>query len=52
MTRAEEELILVCGPNPSQFLKEIPEQYIRQEHPAQPEEAAETAVQISLFEFM
>ncbi len=53
MTRAKDELILVCGPNPSRFIKEIPEKHILRERPTQAEESkTENAVQMSLFEFM
>lgn len=53
MTRAKDELILICGPNPSRFLQEIPEEHILRERPTQAEESkTENAVQISLFEFM
>ena len=53
MTRAEEELILVCGQEPSCFLQEIPSENIRWERPKKTEDKdAEKAVQMSLFDFM
>lgn len=53
MTRAEEELILVCGQEPSSFLQEIPSENIRWERPEKTEDKdAEKAVQMSLFDFM
>lgn len=52
MTRAKEELILVCGPKPSCFLQEIPEENARWERPKKAEETeTEKAVQMSLFDF-
>ncbi len=53
MTRAEEELILVCGQEPSCFLQEIPPENVRWERPEKTEDKdAEKAVQMSLFDFM
>ncbi len=54
MTRAKEELILVCGQDPSCFLQEIPEENARWERPKNTEEDDETekVVQLSLFDFM
>ena len=53
MTRAEEELILVCGQEPSSFLQEIPSENVRWERPEKTEDKdAEKAVQMSLFDFM
>lgn len=53
MTRAEEELILVCGQNPSQFLDEIPEESFKWEQAEKMKEAEEEqTVQLSLFDFM
>ena len=53
MTRAKEELILVCGQEPSCFLQEIPEKNARWERPgAAADIEAEKAVQLSLFDFM
>ncbi|MDE6890942.1 MAG: UvrD-helicase domain-containing protein [Lachnospiraceae bacterium] len=53
MTRAEEELILVCGQEPSCFLQEIPPENVRWERPEKMEDKdAEKAVQMSLFDFI
>lgn len=53
MTRAQEELILVCGQEPSWFLEEIPQSCARWER-AQKAEDVETVknVQMSLFDFI
>lgn len=50
MTRAREELILVCGEEPSSFFQEIPEGYARWEQVEREEEEAPQAVQLSLFD--
>lgn len=53
MTRAEEELILVCGQEYSRFLQEIPEENARWERPEKTKDnETEKAVQMSLFDFM
>jgi len=53
MTRAEEELILVCGQHPSQFLEEIPEGSFKWEQAEKVKETEDTqAVQMNLFDFM
>ena len=51
MTRAEEELILVCAGEPSPFLSEIPAGTASREKAYQTKEE-ETAVQISLFDWL
>lgn len=53
MTRAREELILLCGQDPSCFLQEIPEEAARWERPRQDGDGeTEKPVQMSLFDFM
>lgn len=53
MTRAKEELVLVCGQEPSPFLGEIPEENVKWESAEGPEEEdKEQSVQLSLFDFM
>ena len=51
MTRAREELILVCGQEASRFLEELPHGEILEENAAK-EEEKEQAVQLSLFDFL
>lgn len=51
MTRAKEELILTYAEEPSPFLGEIPEAVIKRET-AGKKKAVETAVQMSLFDFI
>ena len=53
MTRAKEELILVCGQEPSRFLEEVPESCSARERvqKAEDEEAVKN-VQMSLFDFI
>ena len=53
MTRAQEELLLICGQKSSCFLQEIPEKYIKRERPQKTEdEETDKTVQMSLFDFM
>ena len=53
MTRAQEELLLICGQKSSCFLQEIPEKYIKRELPEKTEdEETDKTVQMSLFDFM
>ena len=53
MTRAKEELILVCGQEPSRFLEEIPEENTRWERSEKTDDAeTDQNVQMSLFDFM
>lgn len=53
MTRAEKELILVCGKNTSPFLQEIPAGYARWERAERTEdEETVQAVQMSLFDLL
>ncbi len=53
MTRAKEELILVCGQQPSRFLDEIPEENYKWEQAERIKETeGEQAVQLSMFDFM
>ena len=51
MTRAKEELILVCGEESSRFLEELPQEGIRHER-AQKTQDEPRAVQLSLFDIM
>ena len=51
MTRAKEELILVCGEESSRFLEELPQEGIRHER-AQKTQDEPRAVQMSLFDIM
>ncbi len=52
MTRAKEELILVCGEEPSSFLQEIPGEYGKWERAGKTEEETVQAVQMSLFDLI
>nr|WP_289765891.1 UvrD-helicase domain-containing protein [uncultured Acetatifactor sp.] len=52
MTRAREELILVCGREPSLFLEEIPAGDAKWERAGKEEEEAVQAVQMSLFDLI
>ncbi len=53
MTRAEEELILVCGEEASCFLEELPTEGVKKERAGSPEHGkTEQAVQMSLFDLM
>ncbi len=53
MTRAREELILVCGQDPSCFLEEVPDENARWERPEkESDKDTEDAVQMSLFDFI
>ncbi len=53
MTRAKDELILVCGQEPSCFLQEVPEENARWERPKGAEDdETEKPVQMSLFDFI
>ncbi len=53
MTRAKEELILVCGQEASLFLNEIPAKNAKMENLEKPKKRkTEKAVQMSLFDFM
>lgn len=53
MTRAKEELVLVCGQEPSRFLEEIPEENTRWERSEKTDDAeTDQNVQMSLFDFM
>lgn len=53
MTRAKEELILVCGQDASLFLNEIPPENTKWETPEKSKEKkTETAIQMSLFDFI
>ena len=51
MTRAREELILVCGEEASPFLQEIPAAYTKWERTEKEPDPME-AVQMSLFDLM
>ena len=51
MTRAKEELILVCGEEPSRFLDELPGEGVKHER-AQKTQDEPKAVQLSLFDLM
>ena len=51
MTRAKEELILVCGEDKSVFLQEIPGQCVRWER-TERAGSGEQAVQMSLFDLL
>ncbi|MCI9336851.1 MAG: UvrD-helicase domain-containing protein [Lachnospiraceae bacterium] len=52
MTRAREELILVCGEEPSSFLQEIPPGDARRERAEREDKETVQAVQMSLFDLM
>ncbi len=52
MTRAREELILVCGEEPSLFLQEIPSGDARRERAEREDKETVQAVQMSLFDLM
>ena len=53
MTRAKEELVLVCGQEPSRFLEDIPEENTRWERSEKTDDAeTDRNVQMSLFDFM
>ena len=53
MTRAKEELILVCGKEPSRFLEELPEDGVKRERIENTEDSGEIrGVQISLFDLI
>ncbi|MCI8798912.1 MAG: UvrD-helicase domain-containing protein [Lachnospiraceae bacterium] len=52
MTRAKEELILVCGEELSPFLQEIPAEYGKWERAGKAEEETLQAVQMSLFDMI
>ncbi len=53
MTRAKEELILVCGQEPSRFLEEVPESCSARERVQKAEDVeAVKNVQMSLFDFI
>ncbi len=53
MTRAKEELILVCSQEPSRFLKELPEENTKWERADRTEDTQkDQSVQMSLFDFI
>lgn len=53
MTRAKEELILVCGKEPSRFQEELPEDGVKRERIENTEDSGEIrGVQISLFDLI
>ncbi len=52
MTRAREELILVCGGEPSPFLREIPSGDVIREQAGREDKEAVEAVQMSLFDMI